>query len=240
MAINKVVYGNTTLIDISDTTADPSDVVQGKYYYDKSGVKQLGTNAGQSIVVTDEIRPDGGIIKHLTGTVVSGALNITQDGTFDVSSYAQVIVNVGGGGEIEAGKWTPTSDIARATISFVETHTEPPRIIVMSDTTGSTNTTTYTNYTFIYVDNYAMWGQGIPYSSSAMRYSTVFYTYRTTTTSSTTVGGLQTSYSSADPDSSSTSYARYFATETGFHPYTNSTTRYWRSGRKYEWIAFWR
>lgn len=45
MAINKVIYGNDTLIDISDTTAEANDVASGKYFYDKSGVRTLGTGS---------------------------------------------------------------------------------------------------------------------------------------------------------------------------------------------------
>ena len=43
MAINKVIYGDTTLIDISDTTAETSDVMEGKYFYDASGTKVQGS-----------------------------------------------------------------------------------------------------------------------------------------------------------------------------------------------------
>lgn len=43
MAVNKVVYGNQTLIDISDTTAVASDVMAGKYFYGNDGVKTVGT-----------------------------------------------------------------------------------------------------------------------------------------------------------------------------------------------------
>lgn len=42
MAINKVQYGNTTLIDITDTTATASDVASGKYFYTNAGVKTQG------------------------------------------------------------------------------------------------------------------------------------------------------------------------------------------------------
>ena len=46
MAINKVVFGTTTLMDITDTTAVAADVAQGKYFYNAAGVKTLGTNSG--------------------------------------------------------------------------------------------------------------------------------------------------------------------------------------------------
>lgn len=46
MAVNKVVYGSTTLIDITDTTATASDVASGKYFYTNAGVRTQGTASG--------------------------------------------------------------------------------------------------------------------------------------------------------------------------------------------------
>lgn len=43
MAINKVIYGGNTLMDITDTTATASDVLSGAYFYTNAGVKTLGT-----------------------------------------------------------------------------------------------------------------------------------------------------------------------------------------------------
>lgn len=43
MAVNKVIYGENTLIDITDTTAEASDVISGKYFYGADGVKMTGT-----------------------------------------------------------------------------------------------------------------------------------------------------------------------------------------------------
>jgi len=43
MAINKVVYGQDTLIDITDTTASASDVAQGEVFYNNAGVRTVGT-----------------------------------------------------------------------------------------------------------------------------------------------------------------------------------------------------
>jgi len=38
MAINKVVFGDSTLMDISDTNASASDVAVGKVFYAANGV----------------------------------------------------------------------------------------------------------------------------------------------------------------------------------------------------------
>lgn len=41
--VNKVVFGNTTIMDISDTTADPTKVLASEKFYDRSGAPQTGT-----------------------------------------------------------------------------------------------------------------------------------------------------------------------------------------------------
>lgn len=72
MAVNKVVYGNTTLIDITDTTAIASDVAQGKYFYTADGVKREGTSSGGgAVIVTEETLANGGIVKHITAAVLN-------------------------------------------------------------------------------------------------------------------------------------------------------------------------
>ena len=42
MAINKVIYGGNTLIDITDTTAVENTVLAGAYFYGRDGVKYQG------------------------------------------------------------------------------------------------------------------------------------------------------------------------------------------------------
>lgn len=48
MAINKVIYGGTTLIDISDSTAVTTDVANGKYFYGNDGVRYEGSSTKDS------------------------------------------------------------------------------------------------------------------------------------------------------------------------------------------------
>lgn len=43
MANNKVVYGDTVVMDITDTTAEPSDVALGEVFYGNDGVRKVGT-----------------------------------------------------------------------------------------------------------------------------------------------------------------------------------------------------
>lgn len=85
---NKVVYGNTVLIDITDTTAEAEDVAAGKYFYDKSGAKVEGTatGGGESIVVVETEDSHGGTVVEITGTVVK-----LQPKTVSPSSSQQIV-----------------------------------------------------------------------------------------------------------------------------------------------------
>ena len=51
MAINKVVYAGSTLIDVSGDTATPSDVLAGKTFH-----KNDGTQASGSLSITSEAK----------------------------------------------------------------------------------------------------------------------------------------------------------------------------------------
>lgn len=43
MAVNKVIYGGNTLIDLTDATAVAANVLDGYYFYGRDGVKTEGT-----------------------------------------------------------------------------------------------------------------------------------------------------------------------------------------------------
>lgn len=143
-------------------------------------------------------------------------------------------ISGGGGLEYEEGTFSPAEDIARPTISFTNTHSSPPMFVIMSDATGTDDTTTPTNLAFAYTSFYDFTGYGVPSNVSAnRRYGIVDYVYRTATNPSQAVTGV------TDLTGSGSYAAEYWVSTTGFYPSTASDTRYWRANRTYKWIAVW-
>ncbi len=174
---------------------------------------------------------------------VEGSETKTQNGTYDVTNLAQLVVNVAGGGgglTYETGTYTPSADIARPTIQWANTHSEAPVLVLFSDQTGTADSTTNSAYNFMYCDFYKLWGHGIPYTASGFLYAAAYYSYRASSTSSLTTAGLIITNNSDSTSSSSNAYPRYWASPTDFHPYCGNNSRYWRAGRTFKWIAVWK
>lgn len=72
--VNKVVYGNDTLIDITDTTAVASDVASGKYFYNAAGEKVEGTATPGAAVIVDTPDSHGGTVRE----IITGATAVLQ------------------------------------------------------------------------------------------------------------------------------------------------------------------
>lgn len=75
--VNKVVYGNQTLIDTSSVTVTPDKLLDGYTALDKTG--QL---------ITGTLQP---------GVTPTGTISITTNGVHDVTAYASASVNVQAG-----------------------------------------------------------------------------------------------------------------------------------------------
>lgn len=173
-------------------------------------------------------------------------LSVTQNGTYTATTghaYSPVTVNVSGGGgglEYEGGTFVPTEDVSKPTISFANTHTEPPMFAMMIDASATPTMETYTQYSFIYADWYRLSGTGFPYSgTSDLRYGLYRDDLRTSSTTSTTNSASLFTYNS-DEIGSSYAYPSYYVTSTEFKPSASvNTDRYWRAGRTYKWIAVW-
>ena len=77
MAINKVIYGGQTLIDITDTTALADKVLDGFYFYGRDGVKTEGTctyNADTSDATATASEILSGSSAYVNGNKINGAM----------------------------------------------------------------------------------------------------------------------------------------------------------------------
>ena len=141
----------------------------------------------------------------------------------------------------ETGTWEPESDVSNYLITLNNTHTTAPYYYMITDESGSYSSATTSSFAVIYNNFHQLFGQPFQINSSGTNmYAIVNFLYRTDNTSALTgTAGLQVSYPYTDSIANSSQYSRYWATETTIRAYTNSTSRYFRAGRTYKWIAVW-
>ena len=222
VVLPKTGGGSASFLDttIASNAATASDIAQGKIAY-VNGALVTGTASGGGATL---------ITKSITA---NGTYNASSD---NADGYSSVTVNVSGGGggvEYESGTWTPSQDIAQPTISFQNTHATLPYAVSIvdaeSDVAGANSVIAWEIVNF-----HAAYGSESPrVSTSSQRFGIVRYDYKTS--SSTSNGGSNVSALTGTTASSMS----YWIANSGFMPYTGSTTRYFRSNRTYKWLAVW-
>lgn len=75
--------GNAQFFDVSDTTADASDVASGKYFYTSAGVRTSGTASGGS-AKNVQISQTPGRVASTTYTATGPSLTVAKTGTYSV------------------------------------------------------------------------------------------------------------------------------------------------------------
>jgi hypothetical protein len=92
MAINKVIYGGNTLIDLTDTSAVATDVLSGKFFYGRDGVKTAGTctyNADTSDATAVAADILSGSTAYVNGNKINGAMVNNGAVTGTITTKAQ-------------------------------------------------------------------------------------------------------------------------------------------------------
>lgn len=194
-----------------------------------SGTKSITAN-GTGIDVTEFAAVDVAV-PSVSPTLITKS--ITANGTYNASSdnadgYSSVTVNVSGGGgglEYETGTWTLTEDIADYTITFSDAHTTAPFYYLIYDT-GNNFVGVANSNVFLIASRFE---GGVFVGTTSEYYGLTRYAYASSGTASASSG---TNFSTVSAVES------YFKTN-GIRAYTSSSSRYWRSGRTYKWIAVW-
>lgn len=130
MANNKVVYGDTTIMDITDTTAEASDVAAGEVFYGNDGVRRVGTGnymdkvsnpTADDILVTDangqavdsnvsinDVALSADLPGQATDTVL-GLVKLNPNESVEVNANGQLIVGGRLGQYPDGGVFYPTT-----------------------------------------------------------------------------------------------------------------------------------
>ncbi len=92
MAINKVIYGSETLIDLTDTTAVANKVLDGYYFYGRDGVKTEGTctfnaDTSDATATADDILT--GSSAYVNGNKITGTMPNREAVTGTITTKAQ-------------------------------------------------------------------------------------------------------------------------------------------------------
>ena len=144
MGINKVNYGNTTLIDTSNVTVTADKLAQGYTALDNTGTLITGTSTSGGYITQDAngyvvLSPTNGVPTLINKTITeSGTYNPADDGA---TGYSNVTVNVSGGSmNISTNCVVDTNSYTTLTVSNVQS--APSKFVLVYDNFGSNSSMT--------------------------------------------------------------------------------------------------
>lgn len=156
------------------------------------------------------------------------ANGVTGESDSNLSDAVHTLGSGYGGGSgglaYEEGTYTPSTD-ELPTISFANSHSKAPDVIIFSDVSSTASATGYTLTFFTYVNVSAMVGNPIPYTASASWAALYAYTRMA---------------SNLNGASGTAQYTRGNVTASGFEPFAGTTSFLCRQGQTYKWIAIWK
>lgn len=122
MANNKVIYGNTTIMDITDTTAEAADVAADKVFYGRDGVRTVGT--GNYMDKVTNPTADDILVTDANGQAVDSGVTIDElrdmfIATRNVSTYAEILAAYDGGKAIFFKRSATSNKVQAATVEKI-------------------------------------------------------------------------------------------------------------------------
>lgn len=119
---NKVVYGDSVLMDITDTTAEAGDVASGAVFYAKNGARTVGTFVQAQSDWEEDDSTDPAFILNKPPVIAGDGENSTVENSFEISSAGPTVYTLLITGAANSTDFTFTTNDTLPTQSFMKNY----------------------------------------------------------------------------------------------------------------------